>query len=34
MPDITFRFDVVEVVLDVEIRVLENAFQLPDNYSY
>jgi putative endonuclease len=34
MPDITFRFDVVEVVLDEEIRVLENAFQLPDNYSY
>ena len=36
MPDITFRFDVVEVVMTEppEIRHLENAFQLPDNYSY
>ncbi|MEI6034479.1 MAG: YraN family protein [Verrucomicrobiae bacterium] len=36
MPDITFRFDVVEVVTfpDVEIRIIENAFQLPDSYSY
>ncbi|MEI6070544.1 MAG: YraN family protein [Verrucomicrobiae bacterium] len=36
MPDITFRFDVVEVVTfpDREIRIIENAFQLPDNYSY
>lgn len=36
MPDITFRFDVVEV-LDPpsgEIRIIENAFQLPDDYSY
>lgn len=36
MPDITFRFDVVEVVMTEppEIRHIENAFQLPDNYSY
>ncbi|MEI6337386.1 MAG: YraN family protein [Verrucomicrobiota bacterium] len=36
MPDITFRFDVVEVVMTAppEIRHLENAFQLPDDYSY
>jgi len=36
MPDITFRFDVVEVVMTTppEIRHLENAFQLPDDYSY
>lgn len=36
MPDITFRFDVVEVVMEgtPEIRHIENAFQLPDNYSY
>lgn len=36
MPDITFRFDVVEVIDSTppEIRVLENAFQLPDWYSY
>ena len=36
MPDITFRFDVVEVVMTdpPEIRHIENAFQLPDSYSY
>jgi len=36
MPDITFRFDVVEVVMTTppEIRHIENAFQLPDNYAY
>lgn len=36
MPDITFRFDVVEVLADPpgEVRVIENAFQLPDDYSY
>ncbi len=34
MPDITFRFDVVEVIMDSEVRILENAFQLPDNYAY
>jgi putative endonuclease len=36
MPDITFRFDIIEVVMTVppEIRHIENAFQLPDNYSY
>lgn len=36
MPDITFRFDVVEVVDSdpPEIRVIENAFQLPDSYAY
>lgn len=36
MPDITFRFDVVEIVMTEppDIRHLENAFQLPANYSY
>jgi len=36
MPDITFRFDVVEVLTAPpgEVRVIENAFQLPDDYSY
>ena len=37
MPDITFRFDVIEVILEggePEIRHIENAFQLPDTYSY
>lgn len=36
MPDITFRFDVVEVVMleEPEIRHIENAFQLPADYSY
>ena len=36
MPDITFRFDVVEVLTTPpgEVRIIENAFQLPDNYSY
>lgn len=35
MPDITFRFDVVEVIEDPpEIRWIENAFQLPDKYGY
>ena len=36
MPDITFRFDVVEVVMKVppEISLVENAFQLPDRYGY
>jgi len=36
MPDITFRFDVVEVVMAAtpEIRLIENAFQLPDSYGY
>ncbi len=36
MPDITFRFDVVEVIDSTppEIRRMENAFQLPDSYSY
>ncbi len=36
LPDITFRFDVVEVVMTEppEIRHIENAFQLPDDYSY
>ena len=36
MPDITFRFDVVEVVglPDPEILIIENAFQLADSYSY
>ena len=36
MPDLTFRFDTVEVVASEppEIRVLENAFPLPNNYRY
>lgn len=36
MPDITFRFDIVEVVTfpSAEVRIIENAFQLPDDYSY
>lgn len=33
LPDITFRFDVVEVV-PPDIRVIENAFTLPSNYYY
>ena len=36
MPDITFRFDVVEVVLTEppEVRHIANAFQLPEDYVY
>jgi len=36
MPDLTFRFDVVEVLIadSVEIRVIENAFPLPASYVY
>jgi hypothetical protein len=36
MPDIIFRFDVVEVVISAttEVRHIENAFRMPDNYSY
>ncbi len=36
MPDITFRFDVMEVLMTGprEIRHIENAFPLPGNYSY
>ena len=36
MPDIVFRFDVVEVVISGPpiIRHIENAFRLPENYSY
>jgi putative endonuclease len=36
MPDITFRFDAVEVIAGdpPEIRVIENAFALPTNYYY
>jgi putative endonuclease len=35
MPDIVFRFDVVEVILpDEVVRHIENAFQLPEDYSY
>ncbi|MDX2080052.1 MAG: YraN family protein [Terrimicrobiaceae bacterium] len=36
MPDVTFRFDVVEVVNSEppEIRWIENAFQLPDDFNY
>ena len=36
MPDITFRFDVIEVIMEEppEIRHIENAFQMPPNYAY
>ena len=36
MPDIVFRFDVVEVIISspTEVRHIENAFRMPDNYSY
>lgn len=36
MPDITFRFDVIEVIMSdlPEIRHIENAFPLPKNYAY
>jgi putative endonuclease len=36
MPDITFRFDVIEVLArdPVEIRVIESAFTLPDPIRY
>jgi putative endonuclease len=36
MPDIVFRFDVIEVVIStpIEVRHIENAFRMPDNYSY
>ena len=35
MPDIVFRFDVVEVVMPGEVvRHIENAFRLPEDYSY
>jgi putative endonuclease len=36
MPDIVFRFDVIEVIISspVDVRHIENAFRMPDNYSY
>jgi len=36
LPDITFRFDIVEVLMTEprEIRQIENAFPLPPDYSY
>lgn len=36
LPNLTFRFDVVEVIAgeSPEIRVVENAFGLPSNYYY
>jgi putative endonuclease len=36
MPDIVFRFDVVEVVMSgpAVVRHIENAFRLPEDYSY
>ena len=36
MPDLTFRFDVIEVLATdpVEIRVVESAFTLPDPLRY
>lgn len=36
MPDLTFRFDVVEIVMTspLEIRVIESAFHMPSGYYY
>lgn len=39
LPNLVFRFDVVEVVVgpsaeNPELRVIENAFGLPSNYYY
>ena len=36
MPDLTFRFDVIEVLATdpVEIRLIESAFTLPDPLRY
>jgi putative endonuclease len=36
MPDITFRFDVIEVIArdPVEVRMIESAFTLPDPLRY
>jgi putative endonuclease len=36
MPDLAFRFDVVEVLVGrpPEIRVIENAFHMPSGYYY
>jgi putative endonuclease len=36
MPDITYRFDIVEVVVGPpsEVRIIENAFHPPENYTY
>ena len=36
MPDLTFRFDVIEVLATdpIEIRVIESAFKLPDPLRY
>ena len=36
MPDIVFRFDIVEVIISspTPVRHIENAFRMPDNYSY
>ncbi|MCX8493123.1 MAG: YraN family protein [Chthoniobacterales bacterium] len=36
MPDLTFRFDVIEILATnpIEIRVIESAFTLPDPLRY
>ncbi len=36
MPDLTFRFDIIEVVMDSppKINHIEDAFPLPDRYTY
>lgn len=36
MPDLTFRFDVIEVLANdpVEIRVIESAFTIPEPFRY
>ena len=36
-PDVLFRFDIVEVILEDEVadcNLIRNAFQLPDRYSW
>jgi len=36
-PEIRFRFDIVEVVIgerETSLNVIQNAFQLPDDYRY
>ncbi len=36
-PDIPFRFDIVEVIIEgkrISFQVIQNAFQLPDRYVW
>jgi hypothetical protein len=36
MPDLTFRFDIIEVIMDSPPKIthIEDAFPLPDRYTY